>query len=72
MWLPRPLYEAIPYVYSGVGAALIAAALLIADGPRGLLLAGGVVALTAGLMLWMRRRDYRSSHREYDSRSLDD
>jgi hypothetical protein len=72
MWLPRPLYEAIPYLYSGGGAVLVAAALLIEDGPRGLMLVAGVVALTAGLMLWMRRRDYRSSHRQYDSRSLDD
>jgi hypothetical protein len=72
MWLPRPLYEAIPYVYSGVGAALVAVALLLEHGPRGLLLAAGVVALTAGIMLWMRRRDYRSSHQQYDSRSLDD
>jgi hypothetical protein len=31
----------------------------------------GTAGLTLGLVLWMRRRDYRSSQREYDTRSLD-
>jgi hypothetical protein len=36
-----------------------------------LLLVGGA-GLTAGLVLWMRRRDYRSGQSQYDARSLDD
>ena len=42
------------------------------QGPRGLLLALGAPGLTLGLVLWMRRRDYRASQREYDTRALDD
>jgi hypothetical protein len=72
MWLPRPIYEALPYVYVAVGAALLAAAYLFPSSPRGLLLAFGAAAATLGLVLWMRRRDYRSTHRQYDSHSIDD
>jgi len=72
MWIPRPLYEALPYVYMGSGAALLAGAYFIEHGPRGVMLALGAAALTLGLVLWMRRRDYRASQAEYDSRSLDE
>ena len=72
MWIPRPLYELIPYAYMGAGAALVAAAYFIEQGPRGLLLLFGAVGITAGLVLWMRRRDYRRSQAEYDTRSIDD
>jgi hypothetical protein len=34
-----------------------------------MLLGGG--CLTLGLVLWMRRRDYRASQDEYDTHSLD-
>ena len=71
MWIPRPLYEALPYAYIASGAALLVAAYFMSGGPRGLLLAGGLIGLTAGLVLWMRRRDYRASQTEYDSHSLD-
>jgi hypothetical protein len=71
MWIPRPLYELLPYLYMGIGAALLGAAYFIRQGPRGYLLALGAVGLTVGLMVWMRRRDYRASHREYDDHSLD-
>jgi hypothetical protein len=71
MWIPRPLYEALPYVYMGSGAGLLGAAYFIEQGPRGLLLVLGAVGLTLGLVLWMRRRDYRASQREYDTHSLD-
>ena len=72
MWIPRPLYEAVPYVYMGTGAGLLCAAYYAEHGPRGLLLVLGAAGLTVGLVLWMRRRDYRASQREYDARSLDD
>jgi threonine dehydrogenase-like Zn-dependent dehydrogenase len=72
MWIPRPLYEAIPYGYIACGAGLLVAALLVEHGPRGLLLVLGASSLTAGLVIWMRRRDYRAAQREYDTHSLDD
>jgi len=71
MWIPRPIYEVLPYLYMVVGAGLLGAAFFLATGPRGLLLAAGAIGLTLGLVLWMRRRDYRASLREYDTHSLD-
>jgi hypothetical protein len=72
LWIPRPIYEALPYLYMACGSALLVAAYLIDKGPRGWLLAGGATALTIGLVLWMRRRDYRATRSEYDTHSLDE
>jgi hypothetical protein len=72
MWIPRPLYEALPYVYMAAGAASLAGAFVVDRGPHGLLMLVGGLALTVGLVLWMRRRDYRASQSEYDARSLDE
>jgi hypothetical protein len=72
MWIPRPVYESLPYVYMVAGGALLVGAYFIEQGPRGLMLGLGAALLTLGLVLWMRRRDYRASRAEYDSRSLDD
>lgn len=72
MWIPRPLYELIPYACMAAGVAALSAAYFLERGPRGLLLLAGGAALTAGLVLWMRRRDYRASQSEYDTRSIDD
>ena len=38
----------------------------------GLLLAVGSLSLLAGIVLWLRRRDYRTRQAEYTNRSLDD
>jgi hypothetical protein len=72
MWFPRPLYEALPYLYMGGGALALAAAFLVDDAPHGLLMLAGGLGLTAGLVLWMRRRAYRTTQSEYDNRSIDE
>ena len=72
MWFPRPVYEALPYTYGLVGALLVASAFVFDSAPHGLLLALGVIAMTVGLVIWMRRREYRASHAEYDRRSIED
>lgn len=73
MWLARPLYEFLPYLYMLVGVALLAAAwfIEISTLPSVLLLVG-ILSLMAGLVLWLRRRDYRTRQAEYNSRSLED
>jgi hypothetical protein len=55
---------------AGLGA--LALAFLLEHGPRGLLMLVGGLGLTAGLVLWMRRREYRNNQSEYDPHSLDD
>ena len=72
MWFPRPVYEALPYAYAIIGAALVGAAFVFEAAPRGLLLTLGALALVGGLVIWMRRRDYRATHAEYDRHSIDD
>ncbi len=73
MWISRPVYELLPYLYMLVGAVLLAAAWLveIQTWPS-VFLTLGALSLMGGLVLWLRRKDYRTKQAEYDSRSLDD
>ena len=73
MWISRPIYELLPYLYMLAGVALLAAAWVIeaATWPS-VLLTVGALSLMGGLVLWLRRKDYRTKQAEYDSRSLDD
>ena len=73
MWLPRPLYEFLPYVYMLVGIWLLAAAWLIdAQMLPSIFMVVGSLSLMGGLVLWLRRRDYRTRQAEYSNRTLDD
>jgi hypothetical protein len=73
MWIARPLYEVIPYLYMIVGLLLLGAAWLInADVLPGIFLLLGSLSLLAGIVLWLRRKDYRTTQAEYNSKSLDD
>jgi hypothetical protein len=72
MWIPRPIYEALPYVFGGCGAVLVAVAFHYEEVPHGLMFSAGGVLVTVGLVLWMKRRDYRTTQSEYDPRALDE
>ncbi|HMN45442.1 MAG TPA: hypothetical protein PKE27_12740 [Povalibacter sp.] len=73
MWIARPLYELIPYLYMLVGLVLLGAAWLIEmQTLPGVLLLLGSLSLLAGIVLWLRRKDYRTTQAEYSSKSLDD
>jgi uncharacterized membrane protein HdeD (DUF308 family) len=65
--LSRPVYEGLPWVYIICGvAALIASYLLSAH--RALSFAAGVLglfALVAGIVVLLRRRDYRALRAQY-------
>ena len=73
VWLAKPLYEFLPYFYMLVGLVLAGSSWVVrAPGwPMGLLIAG-CVALLAGLVIWLRRRDYRTTQAQYNSHSLDE
>ena len=62
MWLPKSIYEALPllYVLGGIVASL-ASQLIDHDVLRPVLFAGGVVVLIGGVVLMLKRRDYRLS-----------
>lgn len=73
MWLARPVYEFLPYLYMLVGVALLAAAWFVEMRTLpSVFLVVGLLSIMAGLVLWLRRRDYRTRQSEYNSRSLED
>jgi hypothetical protein len=60
MWLTKSLYESLPFYYIAVGVACLAGALYLNYGYWpivGSLL--GSASLVAGLVVWLKRRDYR-------------
>jgi hypothetical protein len=73
MRVARPLYESLPYAYIavGVGAVLASFAWRVADW-SGILALFGVVAIVGGLVLVLRRRDYRIQKRHYGAELEDD
>lgn len=66
MRVSQPLYESLPYAYIVIGvAALIASyAWRVADW-SGILAIFGIAAIIGGLVLVLRRRDYRTQQRHY-------
>ncbi len=68
MRIARPLYESLPYVYMLTGAVAIATSFLWREPGWSELTAGlGLLVIVAGLMLALRRRDYRIQKRHYGS-----
>jgi Flp pilus assembly protein TadB len=73
MWLARPIYEFLPYLYMLVGLGLLAAAWFVDMRTLpSIFMVVGALSLMAGLVLWLRRRDYRTRQSEYTGRSLED
>jgi len=73
VYLPRPLYEVLPYAYVLGGGALAVASYLLPSSPwADAALALGSVALVAGIVLILRRRTFRDEASRYDPKSLDD
>ncbi len=68
MRISRPLYESLPYVYIAIGLIAFGASFAwrVADW-SGVLAAFGLVAILGGLVLALRRRDYRIQKRHYGS-----
>lgn len=64
MWLAKPIYEFLPYFYLVVGALCLAASLYVGHWywPT-ICFATGLFCLVAGLVVLLKRRDYRSTER---------
>jgi hypothetical protein len=62
MWLVKPLYELLPFYYIAIGVACLAAGLYVNlwYWPQ-IFTAGGFGGLVGGLVVLLKRRDYRSS-----------
>ncbi len=62
MWLSKPLYESVPYFYSVAGVAGLVASVYVNDWHwPAICTALGLVCLLIGLVVWLKRRDYRQS-----------
>ena len=73
LWLAKPVYELLPYLYIVAGAVLLTLAWLMASPPwPTIFLIVGCISLLAGMTLWLRRRDYRTTQAQYNNRSLDE
>ena len=73
MWIARPIYELLPYVYMLVGAVMLGVAwFLEMETLPGVLMVVGSLSMIAGIVLWLRRKDYRTRQAEYTNRSLED
>jgi predicted MFS family arabinose efflux permease len=72
MWLSKPIYELLPYFYMGTGLAALAASMYLNYWywPTICLLAG-VGLLTGGLVIWLKRRDFRQERRMPDRGDAD-
>jgi hypothetical protein len=72
MRLARPLYESLPLIYVLIGALAI---FLFYVNPLGFggkaAFVIGLLALTAALTLFLRRKDYRALSREYKGETID-
>jgi hypothetical protein len=73
MRIARPLYEVLPYFYIVIGVASVGASFAwrIATW-SGILAVFGLVAVVGGLVLALRRRDYRIQQRHYGADIEDD
>jgi len=67
MWLPKFLYETIPFFLLGLGVAGLGAAFYLNGWYWAEIAAGGgLAALVTGLVLLLRRKGYRSSRSRLD------
>lgn len=68
MRLSRPFYETLPYVYMGLGVGALAFSFFWREpGWSDAVMGFGLVALVAGLVILLKRRDYRLQKRRYGS-----
>ena len=67
MWLSRPVYESLPYycIALGIAAGLVSFHVERWYWPE-LIAAGGALSVITGLVLWLKRRDYRQSRSRLD------
>lgn len=70
MWISKSVYESLPYYYVAVGLACLASTLYVNYWywPQ-ISMVIGVVSLIAGLVVWLKRRDYRARSASVESSS---
>jgi hypothetical protein len=72
MWVAKPIYEALPYFYLLVGAISLGASMYVSHWywPN-ISFVVGLLCLVGGLVVLLKRRDYRVTDRRAGSRDRD-
>lgn len=67
MWLSKPIYELLPFFYVLAGLAALAASIYLNYWywPT-ICLVAGIVLVTGGLVVGLKRRDFRQNRRPPD------
>ena len=60
MWLSKPIYESLPYIYLVMGACALGLSMYL-NYTIGFVI--GFVCLVAGLVVLLKRRDHRADRR---------
>jgi len=67
IWISKPFYESLPYLYLLAGLLLLVASLYLDFWYwPSICLVSGVICLIFGLMVLLRRRDFRNNPRARD------
>jgi hypothetical protein len=72
MHLSRPMYEGLPWLYIAGGLVALGVSYLLGDARAWGLIAGlgGLAALLGGVVVLLRRRDYRELRSQYGQPDL--
>ena len=73
MWLPKPLYELLPYLYVLIGVVLLGAAAALAGRVVGstIVFFAGLAIIVLGVAVWMKRRSTRLDKASRETRQLE-
>ena len=72
LWLSKPVYELLPYFYMLAGLATLGASIYLNYWYwPSICLIAGIALLTWGLVVWLRRRDFRHNRPPPSQRELD-
>ena len=67
MWLSKPVYESLPFYYMTLGVTALLAGLYVNYWYWPVICIGvGLGSLLLGLVVWLKRRDYRASRSRVD------
>ena len=72
LWISKPIYELLPYFYMTGGALALGASVYLDDWywPT-VCLVSGFMLIIGGLVIWLKRRDYRQDRNPPDLEELE-